>query len=240
MIKIQNLTKEYGSFKAIDSLNLEINSGEVFGLIGHNGAGKTTTIKSLVGINSTEQGSILIDGIDIAREPLEAKKLIGYVSDSPDKFLNLTTYRLFEFIANIFGIQNEERDERINELCEKFDMQDAKYKFIENLSHGMRQKAFVIAALLSDPKVWILDEPMTGLDPKAQHTLKAMIREHADSGNTVLFSSHVLEVTEKLCDRIGILKKGKLIYVGTVEELKSQHEGKTLEDIYLSLTEEVI
>ena len=235
MINIENLTKYYGDKKALNNLNLEIRDGEIFGLIGHNGAGKSTTIKSLVSIINPSSGKIFVDGMDIEEKRLEIKKMIGYVSDSPDMFLRLPAISFWKFIANAYGVEPKVREERLNYLCSVFSMEENYNEIIGNFSHGMRQKAFIIAALLSNPKIWILDEPMTGLDPQASFNLKEMMRKHADNGNTVIFSTHVLEVAEQLCDRIAILSKGTLLFVGTMDELKAMHPGESLEKIYLDM-----
>lgn len=235
MIKIEGLTKEYGDKKALDNLNLEIRDGEIFGLIGHNGAGKSTTIKSLVSIIEATSGNIYIDGMDLKEERLEIKKRIGYVSDSPDMFLKLPAINFWKFVADAYGIAPKVREKRLDYLCSVFAMEDNYNKTIEEFSHGMRQKTFIIAALLSNPKIWILDEPMTGLDPQSSYNLKELMKKHAEDGNTVLFSTHVLEVAEQICDRIGILSKGKLLFVGTMQDLKDIHPGESLEKIYLGL-----
>ncbi len=235
MIEIKNLTKKYGENFALKDLNLTINDGEIFGLIGHNGAGKSTTIKALVSIIEPTSGEIYIDGKKLAENRLSCKRNIGYVADTPDLFLKLSADEYWEFIANAYGLTKEEKEARLSALLSLFDLLDNRYDTIESFSHGMRQKVFVVGALISNPKIWILDEPMTGLDPQAAFDLKGMMRKHADAGNIVLFSTHVLEVAEKLCDRIGILKKGELIFLGTMSELKAAHPEKTLETIYLEI-----
>ncbi|WP_314049395.1 ABC transporter ATP-binding protein [Peptostreptococcus stomatis] len=235
MIRIENLTKNYGAKKALDDLNLTINDGEIFGLIGHNGAGKSTTIKSLVSIIEPTSGQIYFDGLDLKNNRDEIKKMIGYVPDSPDMFLKLPVTSYWKFIASVFGIGNDLRKERIDKLCQIFSMEADTKSRIEEYSHGMRQKVFLIGALISNPKIWVLDEPMTGLDPQAAYNLKELMKDHASQGNTVLFSTHVLEVAEQLCDRIGILSKGKILFVGTMDELRAVHPGRSLEDIYLSM-----
>lgn len=235
MIKIENLTKRYGSKTALDNLNLEIFDGEIFGLIGHNGAGKSTTIKSLVSIIEPTSGNIYVDGQNLNENRLDIKRKIGYVSDTPDMFLKIPAKLFWEFIGDIYGIDEGTRENRIKYLCDVFDMSGNENLTIEEFSHGMRQKAFIIAALLSDPQIWILDEPMTGLDPQSAYNLKEMMKEHTKNGNTVLFSTHVLEVAEQLCDRIGILSKGNLMFVGTIDELKTTHPGENLEKIYLDM-----
>lgn len=235
MIKIEGLTKIYGDKRVLDELNLEINDGEIFSLIGHNGAGKSTTIKSLVSIIDPDYGNVFFDGLNLKECRLEIKKKIGYVSDSPDLFLKLPVLSFWKFIADIYQISEEKRKERLDYLCELFSMEDSFDKTIEEFSHGMRQKAFIIAALLSDPDIWILDEPMTGLDPQSAFNLKEIMKEHAAKGKIVLFSTHVLEVAEQICNRIGILSKGKLLFVGTMEELKALHPNESLEKIYLDM-----
>lgn len=238
MIKISNLIHMYGTNKALNNVDLEINRGEIFGLIGHNGAGKSTAIKALVSILEPTSGDIFIDGKDLKTHRLEIKRQIGYVADSPDMFLEMQAIEYWRFIGDIFGMDPAIREQRIDELCKIFDMAENKWKLIKSFSHGMRQKTFVIGALLSKPDVWILDEPMTGLDPQSSFNLKELMRDHAKSDKTVLFSTHVLEVAEKLCDRIGILKKGELIFVGTVEELKASNSEKSLEEIYLEMADD--
>ncbi|MGP1569880.1 MAG: ABC transporter ATP-binding protein [Eubacteriales bacterium] len=235
MIEIKNLTKKYSDNFALNDLNLTINDGEIFGLIGHNGAGKSTTIKALVSIIEPTSGEIYIDGEELSKNRVDCKKKIGYVSDTPDLFLKLSAEEYWDFIANAYGLRKEEKEARLNSLLLLFDLIDKRYDTIESFSHGMRQKVFVVGALISNPKIWILDEPMTGLDPQAAYDLKEMMRRHADAGNLVLFSTHVLEVAEKICDRIAILKKGELIYVGSIKELKNMHPEKTLEMIYLEM-----
>lgn len=237
MIEIKNVSKSYkGGNKVIDNLNLKINDGEIFGFIGLNGAGKTTTIKMLTGILEIDEGNILIDGIDIAREPVNAKKNLGYVPDSPDMFLKLKGIEYLNFIADVYEVSKEERMSKIREYAEKFELLEELENKIENYSHGMRQKIVIIAALLHNPKNLVLDEPITGLDPKSSYDLKEILKQYANHGNTVFFSTHILEIAEKVCDRIGIIHQGKLIYVGTLEELKSKFDKqKTLEEIFIDI-----
>ncbi len=239
MIKIENLSKSYvKEKKTIDNLNLEIKNGEIFGFLGPNGAGKTTTIKMITGILDIDAGNIFIDDISIKDNPIEAKTKFGFVPDSPDLFLKLKGIEYLNFLADIYNVSNEDRKNRIEKYSKMFDMYDNLNDRIQSYSHGMRQKIIVIGAMLHNPKNWILDEPMTGLDPKSAHDLKNLMREHADSGNTVFFSTHVLEVAEKLCDRIGIINKGKLIFVGTYDEMKKKFkEDASLEDLFLEITE---
>ena len=235
MIEFRDVTKDYDGKLALNQLNLTLESGEIVGLIGHNGAGKSTTIKSLVSVINPTQGQIFVDGKELSSNRLEIKKKIGYVADSPDLFLRLTANEFWELVATSYGMTTAEVEARLGELLAIFDFASHRYEVIESFSHGMRQKVFVIGALLSDPDIWVLDEPLTGLDPQAAFDLKQMMREHADKGNTVLFSTHVLEVAEQLCDKIAILKKGELIFYGTVEDLKAQHPDQSLETIYLGL-----
>ena len=235
MIEFRDVTKDYDGKLALNHLNLTLESGEIVGLIGHNGAGKSTTIESLVSVINPTQGQIFVDGKELSNNRLEIKKKIGYVADSPDLFLRLTANEFWELVATSYDMTTAEVEARLGELLAIFDFASHRYEVIESFSHGMRQKVFVIGALLSDPDIWVLDEPLTGLDPQAAFDLKQMMREHANKGNTVLFSTHVLEVAEQLCDKIAILKKGELIFYGTVEDLKAQHPDQSLETIYLGL-----
>lgn len=235
MIEFRDITKDYDGKLALNHLNLTLESGEIVGLIGHNGAGKSTTIKSLVSVINPTQGQIFVDGKELSSNRLEIKKKIGYVADSPDLFLRLTANEFWELVATSYDMTTAEVEARLGELLAIFDFASHRYEVIESFSHGMRQKVFVIGALLSDPDIWVLDEPLTGLDPQAAFDLKQMMREHANKGNTVLFSTHVLEVAEQLCDKIAILKKGELIFYGTIEGLKGQHPEQSLEAIYLGL-----
>lgn len=240
MIEFKDVSKSYiKDKKSVDSLNFSVQDGEIFGFLGPNGAGKTTTIKMLTGILDIDVGGdILIDGKSIKSNPLEAKKQFGYIPDSPDMFLKLKGIEYLNFIADIYEISKEDRKERIENLAKKFKIYDDLDSRMESYSHGMRQKLMIISVLLHNPKNWILDEPMTGLDPKSAFDLKEMMKVHAKNGNTVFFSTHVLEVAEKLCDRIGIINKGKLLFVGTFEEMKSKlKENASLEDLFLEITE---
>ncbi len=239
MIEIKNVSKSYvKGKKSVDSLNLDIKDGEIFGFLGPNGAGKTTTIRMITGILDIDEGDILIDGESIKTNSLQAKKNFGFVPDSPDMFLKLKGIEYLNFMADIYEVPKEKRVEKIEELTKKFEIYDELNSQIQSYSHGMRQKIVICAALLSEPKNWILDEPMTGLDPKSSFDLKEMMREHAKSGKTVFFSTHVLEVAEKLCDRVGIINKGKLVFVGTFDEMKEKFkEEGTLEELFLEITE---
>ncbi len=239
MIKINSLSKMYKNADrfAVKNLNLTINTGEVFGFIGANGAGKSTTIKCITGILPYNDGSIEIAGYDMAKDSISAKKNIGYVSDNHSVYDKLTGREYVNFLANIYDVSKQDRDQRLNELSIRFDLQDKLDSPIKSYSHGMKQKICVIGALIHEPKVWILDEPLTGLDPKSAKELKGLMREHCEKGNVVFFSSHVLEVVEKLCDRIAIIKDGEIIATFTMEELEQKQQGKSLEDIFLELTD---
>ncbi len=236
MIKASNLSMVYGKdFKAVDNLSFEIKPGEIVGFAGPNGAGKTTAIKMLTGILKPTEGSAVINGFDIVKEPIKAKESFAYVADNPDILLQLTGIEYINYIANLYRVPMESREARINELADRFEIRQSLGRPMREYSHGMRQKTMVIAALIHNPPAWILDEPMTGLDPTAAYELKQMMKEHAEKGNAVLFSTHVLEVAEKLCDRIMIISHGKSLYQGTVEGLEEQHPGKDLEEIFISM-----
>lgn len=240
MIEIKNVSKSYvKGKKSVDDLNLKINDGEIFGFLGPNGAGKTTTIRMITGILNPDEGDIFIDGKSIKSDSLEAKKNFGFVPDNPDMFLKLRGIEYLTFMADVYDVSEEKRKERIENLTKKFDIYNELNDQIQSYSHGMRQKIVICGALLSEPKNWILDEPMTGLDPKSSFDLKEMMKEHAKTGKTVFFSTHVLEVAEKLCDRVGIINKGKLVYVGTFEELKKEFKKEdSLEKLFLEITEQ--
>jgi len=238
MIDIKNVTKVYGGkLKAVDNLSLSLNPGEIFGFLGPNGAGKTTTIKMLTGITDPDEGEIVVNGISILKDPIAFKKQFGYVPDSPDMFLRLKGIEYLNFMGDIYEVSSTLRATRIDALAKRFDMNNALSDPISSYSHGMRQKIVLMGALIHDPSLWILDEPMTGLDPKSSFYLKEMMREHADKGNVVFFSTHVLEVAEKICDRVGIINKGKLMFFGTIQELKEKvSENEGLEKIFLEMT----
>ena len=240
MIKLENVSKSYvKGKKSVDSLNLEIKDGEIFGFLGPNGAGKTTTIKMITGILNSDEGKILVDDKDIKIDSISAKKTIGFVPDTPDIFLKLKGIEYLNFMGDIYEVPKEIRTQRIEELTKKFEIYDNLNEEMQGYSHGMRQKIILCGALLSNPKNWILDEPMTGLDPKASYDLKEMMRKHAKEGNCVFFSTHVLEVAEKLCDRVGIINKGKLIFVGTFDDMKSKlKDNGTLEELFLEITQD--
>lgn len=239
MITITNLSKKYKNAEeyAVKNLNLTINDGEVFGFIGSNGAGKSTTIKCIIGILPFNEGTIEVAGYDLAKDAISAKKNIGYVSDNHSVYDKLSGREYVNFLANVYGVSKEVRDSRLNDLALRFDLLDKLDSPIKSYSHGMKQKICVIGALIHEPKVWVLDEPLTGLDPKSAKELKELMREHCEKGNVVFFSSHVLEVVEKLCDRVAIIKNGEIIALFTMAELEEKQQGKSLEDIFLELTE---
>lgn len=237
MISVENISKTYGDKKVIDDISLNIKDGEIFGFLGHNGAGKTTTIKMITGITKQNSGTIKINDINTLENSIESKKQFGYVSDSPDMFLRLKGIEYLNFIADIYGVSENDRQERIKNYANQLEMSQALGDKIQSYSHGMRQKIVLIGALIHDPSVWILDEPLTGLDPKSSYILKEMMREHADKGNTVFFSTHVLEVAEKICDRVAIINKGKIIFCGTLEEMKQHFKNNSsLEKMFLEMT----
>lgn len=235
MLKINHLTKTYGEKKAVDDLNLHINPGEIYGFIGHNGAGKTTTLKSVVGILQFDQGEILVDGKSIQTDPLACKREIAYIPDNPDLYDYMTGIKYLNFIADVFGVSAEDRQTRIRKYADLFELTADLAQPIAAYSHGMKQKLAIIAAWLHQPKLIIMDEPFVGLDPKASHLLKGMMRDVCDAGGAIFFSTHVLEVAEKLCDKVAIIKGGKLIRSGTMEEVKGD---ASLEEVFLELEEE--
>ncbi|OZU87893.1 ABC transporter [Virgibacillus indicus] len=240
MIEIKNVTKDFpGNNKAIDSLNLTIPDGKIVGFLGPNGAGKSTTIKMMTGILPLDSGSITLNGFDIEKNALEAKRIFGYVPDQPDMFLRLKGIEYLNFIGDIFEVPKEIRAERIETLTKQFNIYDALDDYIQTFSHGMRQKIIVTGVLIHDPDIWILDEPLTGLDPKSSYMLKEMMRDHAAKGNTVFFSSHGLEVVEQLCDEVAIINKGRLIFYGNIDELRDEyHTDQSLEKVFLELTDD--
>ncbi len=232
MLKIQHLTKMYGNKKAVDDLSLHICPGEIYGFIGHNGAGKTTTLKSVVGILQFEFGEILIDGKSIVKNPLECKREIAYIPDNPDLYDYMTGIKYLNFVSDIYGINEKDRNELIHKYSDIFEITGDLAQPIAAYSHGMKQKLAIISAWIHSPKLIIMDEPFVGLDPKASHLLKGMMREVCNNGGAIFFSTHVLEVAEKLCDKIAIIKGGKLIRFGTVEEVKGDD---SLEEVFLEL-----
>lgn len=232
MLRIENLTKVYGEKKAVDHLTLHIQPGEIYGFIGHNGAGKTTTIRSCCGILQFDEGEIYIDGISIKKDPIACKRKLAYIPDNPDLYEFMTGIQFLNFVADIFGVSAGDRQERIRRYADMFELTDDLAQPISAYSHGMKQKLAVISALLHDPRLIIMDEPFVGLDPKATHLLKTVMRELCSSGTAIFFSTHVLEVAEKLCDKVAIIKGGKLIKSGTMEEVKGD---TSLEDVFLEL-----
>jgi ABC-2 type transport system ATP-binding protein len=240
MIEIANLSKSYnkGTVKAVDDLNLTVNNGEIFGFLGPNGAGKTTTIKMMVGLLKPDSGSVTINGNSITENPLAVKRTISFVPDSPEVYEKLTGIEYLNFMGDVYSVPAELRRERLTYLLDLFSLSDAVGDLIQSYSHGMRQKIVLIGAMLHEPDLFILDEPMVGLDPRSSNNLKNYMREHCDAGKTVFFSTHVLEVAEKLCDRIGIINNGRLIACGNMEELKTMAANReNLENIFLELTE---
>lgn len=235
MLKIEHLTKVYGDKKAVDDLSLTIESGEIYGFIGHNGAGKTTTLKSAVGILRFDSGEIRINGRSIKDEPVACKRVLAYIPDNPDLYDFMTGIKYLNFVADIFGVPSEERRAKIDDYAARFELTDDLAQPIAAYSHGMKQKLAVIAAWLHSPKLIIMDEPFVGLDPKAAHLLKIMMRELCKEGGAIFFSTHVLEVAEKLCDKVAIIKGGRLIRSGTMEEVKGDD---SLEDVFLELEAE--
>ena len=232
MLKIAHLTKTFGEKKAVDDLSLEIAPGEIYGFIGHNGAGKTTTLKSVVGIQQFDAGEITIGGISLKKDPLACKRQLAYIPDNPDLYDFMTGIKYLNFIADIFGVSANDRQERIRNYADLFELTDDLAQPIAAYSHGMKQKLAILSAWIHDPKLIIMDEPFVGLDPKASHLLKGMMREVCDGGGAIFFSTHVLEVAEKLCDKVAIIKAGKLICSGTMEEVKGDD---SLEDVFLEL-----
>ena len=235
MLRIKNLTKTYGNKKAVDDLSLHIQRGEIYGFIGHNGAGKTTTLKSLVGILDFDEGEILIDSKSIRKSPVECKRLIAYIPDNPDLYDFMSGIKYLNFVADIFGVASDERQEKIRKYADAFELTKDLAQPVSSYSHGMKQKLAVISAWLHSPKLIVMDEPFVGLDPKAAFILKEMMREHCDKGGAIFFSTHVLEVAEKLCDKVAIIKQGKLIKSGTMEEVRGD---ESLEEVFLELEAE--
>ena len=234
MLKIENLTKIYGDKRAVDSLSLHIQKGEIYGFIGHNGAGKTTTLKACCGILKFEEGEIFVDGVSIKEKPFDCKAKIAYIPDNPDLYAFMSGIQYLNFVADIFKIPSDVRKERIRKYGDIFDLTKDLAQSIAAYSHGMKQKLAIISALIHEPKLILLDEPFVGLDPKAAHSLKGIMRELCDNGSAIFFSTHVLEVAEKLCDKIAIIKGGKLIKQGTVDEVKGDSD---LENVFLELVE---
>ncbi len=235
MLKIENLTKSYGEKVAVDDLSLHINGGEIYGFIGHNGAGKTTTLKCVAGILRFEKGEVYINGVSIKKDPIYCKSQIAYLPDNPDIYEFMTGNGYLNFIADVFKMTSAERESSIRFYSEAFELANDLNKPVSSYSHGMKQKLALISAFMHNPKLIIMDEPFVGLDPKAAHTVKGMMRAHCEKGGAIFFSTHVLEVAEKLCDKVAIIKDGKLIKCGTMEEVQS---GDSLEDVFLGLEKE--
>jgi ABC-2 type transport system ATP-binding protein len=242
MIELLKLSKTYnkGKVQAVRNLSLKVQKGELFGFLGPNGAGKTTTIKMIVGLLRPDNGQVLLNGIDARREPLKAKSIVGYCPDDPVLYDKMTGIRFLCFIADVFGLPAERRAVRIEELAETFEMKEALGDIIASYSHGMKQKMSLIASLLHDPEIFILDEPIVGLDPRAAFTLKETMRRLCGKGKTVFFSTHIMEVAERLCDRVGIISHGELVAAAPLEELRRRagEENATLEKLFLEMTDE--
>ena len=234
MIRIEHLTKIYSEAKAVDDLSLHIQPGEIYGFIGHNGAGKTTTLKSVAGILNFNEGEIYIDGKSIKKQPLECKRVMAYIPDNPDLYEFMTAIQYLNFVADVFQVSAEDRQERIRKYAEIFELTEHLAESISSFSHGMKQKLALISAWIHEPKLIIMDEPFVGLDPKAAFTVKEMMRELCDKGGAIFFSTHVLEVAEKLCDKVAIIKNGKLIRSGTMDEVRGD---ESLESVFLELEE---
>lgn len=235
MIEFKNITKKYGDTTALKDVSFKIKRGQIFGLIGHNGAGKSTTIKILVSIINQTNGEVFIDGQLLDRHRNEIKQRIGYVADTPNIFLRLKAREYWELMGTAYNVSDEQYRQRLTYYTDLFEIRENADEIIDTFSHGMRQKTFLVGALLANPDIWILDEPMTGLDPQAAFDLKQMMHEHAAAGNTVLFSTHNLENAQELCDEIIILRKGEVLYNGTIDELQAQNENESLETIYLRI-----
>ena len=235
MLNISHLTKTYGEKRAVDDLSLRIAPGEIYGFIGHNGAGKTTTLKAVVGIMQFDSGKIEIDGTSVADDPITCKKKLAYIPDNPDLYDFMSGIKYLNFIADIFGVGASEREERIKKYADLFELTDSLGQAIADYSHGMKQKLAIIAAWIHAPKLIIMDEPFVGLDPKAAHVLKGMMRDMCDGGGAIFFSTHVLEVAEKLCDKVAIIKGGRLIRSGTMDEVRGDD---SLEEVFLELEDD--
>ena len=235
MLKIEHLTKAFGDKLAVDDLSLHIAPGEIYGFIGHNGAGKTTTLRSVAGIQQFDKGEILIAGHSVRTEPLECKRVLAYIPDNPDLYDFMSGIKYLNFIADVFGVGADERAERIRRWAGEFELTDDLAQPIAAYSHGMKQKLAIISAWLHEPKLILMDEPFVGLDPKAAHILKGMMREHCAGGGAIFFSTHVLEVAEKLCDKVAIIRRGKLVRSGTMEEVRGDD---SLEEVFLELEED--
>lgn len=239
MISIENVTKRYKNFTAVDDLNIKIEEGKIVGLIGPNGAGKTTTISMIIGITDISEGDISINNISIKEKPIDVKKQIGYVSDDENQLLSLKAIEYLNFVADMYKVPEDERKKRILDLSERFSIKDELNNRMDKFSKGMKQKIMVIASLLHSPKVWILDEPFDGLDPKTSYELKIFMREYAEKGNTIILSSHILQIVENLCDEVILIKKGKSLYFGNLKDLKERFGSRyNLEEIYMEMFED--
>ena len=232
MLNIQHLSKAYGEKKAVDDLSLHIAPGEIYGFIGHNGAGKTTTLKAVAGILNYDEGTILVDGVDNRKNPLDCKRRIAYIPDNPDIYDFMTGIKYLNFVADIFGVGSAERQERIRKYADLFELTGDLGQAVATYSHGMKQKLAIISAFIHEPKLILMDEPFVGLDPKAAHILKGMMRELCDKGGAIFFSTHVLEVAEKLCDRVAIIRAGRLVRAGSMDEVRGDD---SLEEVFLEL-----
>ena len=235
MLKIEHLTKKFGDFTAVDDLSINVEAGQIYAFIGHNGAGKTTAIKAAVGIQDFDEGTITIDGHDIRREPMDCKRVLAYIPDNPDIYEYMTAIQYLNFIGDVFEVPTTKRQELIDKYADMFEIKDKLAQPISSFSHGMKQKVVIIGALIHEPKLIIMDEPFVGLDPKATFLLKGVMREMCDNGAAIFFSTHVLDVAEKLCDMVAIIKQGKLITAGTMEEVKGD---ESLEQVFLELEAE--
>jgi ABC-2 type transport system ATP-binding protein len=240
LLTIKGLSKTYrgSAVQAVDNIDIEARPGEIYGFLGPNGAGKTTTIRCVVGLVKPDSGAIIVDGIDALRDPLEAKRRIGFAPDTPELYEKLTGREYLSFIADVFQVPKAERDSRADEIMGMLNLRDSLDDLVQSFSHGMKQKLAVAAAVMHDPSLLILDEPMTGLDPRSSHEFKDFMRRHCDRGGAVFFSTHILEVAERLCDRIGIINRGKIVATGTLDELRQKAKGESsLEAIFLELTQ---
>ncbi len=240
MIELKNVSKTYGKgIKAVDDITFKIEPGKICGFLGPNGAGKTTTIKMITGILKQDEGKILVNGLDTQDDPIKSKRQFGFVPDNPDLFLRLKGIEYLNFMADVYDVDEKNRKNRIETYAQHFEMTSSLSDRIQSYSHGMRQKIIIIGALIHDPSIWILDEPMTGLDPKSSYKLKEMMREHANKGKTVFFSTHVLDVAEKICDEVFIINKGKILYQGDIEQMRAElQQDTTLENMFLELTKD--
>lgn len=238
MIKVENFTKKYGNKIAANDITFEVKPGEIFGFLGPNGAGKTTTIKAIVGLLKPDSGKISVSGVDVINDGVESKKKFTFVPDNPDIYESMTGYQYLNFLANVYEVSEEERKARVEKYARLFEIEGDLNDYIQGFSHGMKQKVALIGALISDPDVLILDEPMVGLDAKSAFNLKQLMRERCDNGKSVFFSTHVMEVAEKICDRLAIIKNGSILFTGSLEDLRRQdNSNDSLEQIFLELTE---